>query len=107
MDIQLVTLPLPEIVLRPSLGSGEREAIALALGLRVGTIVLDDLAARRVAHQAGLNVIGTVGILLGAKRRGFIKNVRAELDKLLQNSFFLSPELYALVVEAAGEKTER
>lgn len=62
MDIQLVTLPLPEIVLRPSLGSGEREAIALALGLRVGTIVLDDLAALRVAHQAGLNVIGTVGI---------------------------------------------
>ena len=100
---QKVTAPLPLIVQRSSLGSGEREAIALALELRAETIVLDDLPARRVAQIAGMNVIGTIGILLAAKRRGIISNVRSELDNLIRVSFFLSPKLYAEVLAFAGE----
>jgi predicted nucleic acid-binding protein len=102
---QEIKSPLPAIVLRNSLGNGEQEAIALALEMRTETIVLDDLPARRTAHAAGLNVIGTIGILLAAKRRGFIGNVRSELDNLIQASFFISPDLYAEVLAVAGEAT--
>ncbi len=57
----------------------------------------------RVAEASGLNVIGTLGLLLGAKRRGLIDRVRPELDGLLKTSFFLSPELYTELLRSAGE----
>ena len=70
---------LPRVVMRRTLADGEREAIALAIELRADLIILDDLPARRVAKEAGLNVIGAVGVLLGAKRVGLIDRLRPEL----------------------------
>jgi GNAT superfamily N-acetyltransferase len=43
-----------------------------------------------VAEAAGLNVIGTLGLLLEAKRTGIVTRVRPELDKLVATSFFMS-----------------
>jgi len=51
----------------------------------------------------GVDVVGTAGILLAAKRKGLIVSLRVELDGLLQNSFFLSPELYNDLLLAGGE----
>lgn len=94
---------MPETVLRCSLANGEREAIGLALEVRPDAIILDDLPARRVAHAAGLNVVGTLGVLLGAKRAGLLPAIRPELDRLVEASFFLSPQLYSELLQAAGE----
>jgi ribosomal protein S18 acetylase RimI-like enzyme len=88
---------------RGRLGAGEREAIALALELGADAILLDDRPARRVAEAAGLNVVGTLGLLLEAKRVGLLASVRPELDKLLETSFFLSRQLYERLLEMAGE----
>lgn len=66
-------------------------------------IVLDDRPARRLAEAAGLNVIGTLGLLLEAKRAGVLSTVRPELDKLVATSFFLGPQLYERLLETAGE----
>lgn len=95
--------PFPTIVLRSSLGDGEREAIALAIEQRADPLIIDDLPARRLASGVGINVIGTAGVLLAAKRRGFISIIRPELDSLLRNSFFLSSQLYKALLDAAGE----
>ena len=85
---------VPDVVLRRSLGDGERETIGLALQLRADLVIVDDLPARRAARAAGLHVVGTVGLLLGAKRRGLLDRVRPELDSLIKNAFFMSPQLY-------------
>jgi uncharacterized protein len=85
------------------LGDGEWEAMALAIELKAASIILDDLPARRSAEATGLNVIGTLGTLLTAKRTGLLKSIRPELDALLRTSFFLSPRLYDEVLQAAGE----
>ena len=89
---------------RGRLGAGEWEAIALAVELGAGAILIDDRPARRLAQAAGLNVIGTLGLLLEAKRAGHIKTIRAELDKLLETSFFLSQQLYDELLRLAGEE---
>jgi hypothetical protein len=88
---------------RGRLGDGEREAIALALEIGADAILVDERAARRVAEAAGLNVIGTLGLLLEAKRAEHIGTVRVELDKLLETSFFLSKQLYDQLLRLAGE----
>jgi predicted nucleic acid-binding protein len=50
---------------------GEAEAIALAVE-RNWKIVLDDRKARDLAQRLGLKIIGTVGILVRAKRSGLL-----------------------------------
>ena len=88
---------------RGRLGDGEWEAMALAIEVGAAAILLDDRPARRLAKKAGLSVVGTLGLLLEAKKAGLIASLRPELDKLLETSFFLSQQLYDQVLRTAGE----
>lgn len=85
------------------LGRGEQQAIALALEASAAWIVLDDLAARRLAAREGLRVIGTVGLLLAGKRRGHVNLVRPFLDALDARGFRLSSTIRVAALQAAGE----
>jgi len=65
------------------LGKGESEAIVLAKELKANFVLLDDRAARRIARQENLPIIGRVGILLLAKENKLIPAVKPSLDALL------------------------
>jgi predicted nucleic acid-binding protein len=95
--------PVGPLLLSASLGPGESEAISLALEIGVQWLVLDELRARRLATALGLPVIGTVGLLLAAKRRGIIPAIRHHLDALLSFHFHISPTLYKNALTDAGE----
>ena len=75
-----------------NLGRGESEVIALAIetGLRV---IVDDLKARRVAETLGLNITGTIGILLKAEKMGLIKSSYDKAKELRVKGFFVSDKL--------------
>lgn len=95
--------PLPAAIRRAGLGAGESEALALALELRADRVLLDELAGRNLAQRLGLPVIGSVGVLLAAKRRGLIPKVREPLDALRKGGFRMDDELYELALGKAGE----
>ena len=65
--------------------------------------VLDDLAARTCAQIFGVPVLGTLGILLRAKRVGLITTLRPELEHLLQAGSLLSSALIDEALRLAGE----
>jgi len=88
---------------QPSFGRGESEAISLSLELHPDRVILDDEPARRLAQKLGLNVIGTLGLLLSAKRRGLIPGLQSQMDALVATGFFIGPELYDQVMQLAGE----
>lgn len=86
------------------LDEGESEAITLSLEEKPDYILLDDKDARKEAMSLGLNVIGTVGLLLLAKKRGFITSVKEEIIKLENRiNFRLSEKLKQLIIDKAGE----
>ena len=60
-----------------TLGAGERTCIAVAKNCD-GLFVTDDRKARQVAVEMGLKVTGTLGILVVAVERQFIKFSEAE-----------------------------
>jgi predicted nucleic acid-binding protein len=95
--------PLDKQILEASLGPGETEAIAIALHLGPCEVVLDDRPGRRLAERLGLSVVGTVGLLLRAKRHGLIEAARPELQALLSTGFFLDPRLVEQALSDVGE----
>ncbi len=66
-------------------------------------LLLDDQEARREAISRNLPVIGTVGVLLLAKRRGLIPGVRQILDDLIAQGTYISQKLYQDVLTQAQE----
>ena len=86
-----------------SIGAGEHEVISLGLELSASRLILDERPARRLAASLGFAVIGTVGLLLAAKDRGFLAKIKPELDQLIAVRFFMDQELYDRVLAQAGE----
>ena len=86
-----------------SIGPGEREVISLGLELGATLLILDEQPARRLAASLGLRVIGTIGLLMAGKERGFLAKIRPELDRLLAVRFFMDQNLYDRVISQAGE----
>lgn len=81
-----------------SLGKGERDAIALAQQLRADAILIDERVGRRAAREAGLLVIGTIGVLEDAAREGLL-DLKPVLERLATTNIRLSPELIADALE--------
>ena len=84
------------------LGAGESATLHCAIerGCRV---LLDDRLARRVALQLGLPVVGTLGLLIAAKRRGLLGQVRPSLERLQASGYVLSEAVLADALRLAGE----
>ncbi len=90
--------------LRKSLGKGEAAVICIALETG-GIAILDDLKARKIAKKMGVKIMGTLSLLLEAKRRGKIKNIKDVLDKLISENFRISKELYYKALDLANESS--
>ena len=66
-------------------------------------MILDDAVARRYASQAGLKVVGTLGILLLAKARSLVDSIGPFIEKLDSHGFRLHAGTRASVLKLAGE----
>ncbi len=87
-----------------ALDRGERAALALALERHITTVLLDEKPARAVARRLGLRPIGVLGILLEAKERKLIEEVRPLLDALqMEAEFYLGESLRSETLRRAGE----
>ncbi|MGH2534371.1 MAG: DUF3368 domain-containing protein [Thermomicrobiales bacterium] len=99
---RLNRLPDPRVVLA-GLGPDETEAICLALERGGTPVVLDDRSARRLAEGLGLSLVGTLALLVAAKRAGLLSEIRPSIDMLLAHNFRASSRLVAHILALAGE----
>ena len=82
-------------LLKQTLDEGESEAIALALEVGADLVLLDERDARDTAEDLGLDMLGVVGILIWAKREGWIPSLKDTLSQLRKVAKFrFSDKLY-------------
>lgn len=85
------------------LHAGEVEVMIFAQEQKADLVILDDNAAKKTAKFLNLTVTGTLGVLLKAKSLGIIQSVKPIADKIRENGFFITEEIYNLVLKQANE----
>jgi len=85
------------------LGQGELEAIALYKNKEADFLLIDDRRAKNFAKLNGINVIGSLGVMILAKDKGLIEFIREDLEKLLNSNLFISQSLIDRVLFEVGE----
>jgi predicted nucleic acid-binding protein len=86
-----------------NLGVGERAAIALATEFSADFVVLDDRRARSAAREHRLMPIGSLGLLVSAKRFGLVTEVRPLMDAMISHGLYASDGLYRQILSLASE----
>ncbi|CAK8722704.1 MAG: DUF3368 domain-containing protein [Candidatus Electrothrix sp. AX5] len=90
-------------MLSNDVGAGEAEAIVLGLEQRPSVVLIDDLKARKFAKINGLDVIGSMGILLKAKRAGLVEDIKPLIATLLLHDIRISTKIIDMTLQAAQE----
>jgi predicted nucleic acid-binding protein len=89
------------------LGTGETAVLAVAMERRPATAVLDDAAARTCAKALGIEVIGTLGVVLRAKRKALIPSAADVLKALRMAGLRLDDQVVHLALKGIGETWEQ
>ena len=85
------------------LDEGEAEVIAIAKEYDIQNVIIDEFAGRQYASMLGLNVTGTLGILLVSKELGFINEVKPLMDIMLKHNRYINRKLYLAGLRKANE----
>lgn len=94
-DASMVNSP---VVQSWDLGAGETAVLSFAHAHPEYIAVVDDAAARRCASSLNIRVIGTLGLIVLAKRRGILQSVAPGLNALKEAGLWISDEFIVRLV---------
>ncbi len=90
--------------LRQQLDPGEAEAIIVVVEIKTSLILVDERRGRRVATEHGLDVMGLLGVLLEAKRRGLIPECKPVLHEMIDRAgFWIGVDLRSRYLLGVGD----
>lgn len=85
------------------LDPGETAAILLAENVHADALLIDERRGRAVAAARGISVIGTLGIVAGARKMGVLERAATVVAELRADGFWLSDALVAEFLRELGE----
>jgi predicted nucleic acid-binding protein len=93
----------PAALLGAALGKGEIEAMALYWEKGADYLLIDEDKGRRFARKNGITIIGSLGILLYAKKMSLIPAVKPLLHILRASNIRIADSLYESALKQAEE----
>ena len=94
---------IPGDLLEWGLGPGETAVLALARQCMPCSAILDDAAARACAKAFGVPLLGTLGVVLRAKRRGLVALAADVLKAIRAAGLHLDDRTIRLALGRIGE----
>jgi uncharacterized protein len=77
----------------PGIDAGETEAIILYQETKADALLIDDKKARSIAEMLEIKCFGTLSILISAKKKKYIKDLRPLFLQLLHHKRYFSRNL--------------
>ena len=84
--------------------SGESEAVILYEEMKADFLLIDDQKARIIAESFGINCIGSIGLILKAKEKGLVGEIRPVFLKWIKLKRYFSLKLLNEILQIAGEE---
>lgn len=94
---------IPPLIQSWDLGPGESAVLAYARTHPGLVAIIDDGAGRRCAETLGVPLLGTLGLIMIAKKRGLIPTARPVIALLKQQGMFLSESIIDRAMDLIGE----
>lgn len=88
---------------RTQLHDGEVEVMILAKEIAADVVIIDDANAKKHAKYLDLPVTGTLGVLIKAKQKGYIDELKPVLQRMVENGIYISQSLIELCLKQVGE----
>jgi predicted nucleic acid-binding protein len=100
---RLAPVAIPAELIEWGLDAGETAALAIARERAPCTVVLDDAQARTCAKARGVPLLGTLGVVLRAKKRGLIQQAAEVLRALRAGGLHLDDRTIRLALGHVSE----
>lgn len=91
------------LTLPSNLGQGEVSAMLLYKKMNAKFLLIDDNRARKIAKYNDINIIGSLGVLLLAKKKNIISEISPFLDKLKFSDLYIDENLLLEIKKIANE----
>ena len=102
-SVVMPSSPIPESLSQWNLDLGEESVLTVALQDPGCEVVIDDRAGRRCAEAHGIALLGTVGVVILAKRLGRISEARPIIEDLRRVGLYVKDSVIASALKQAGE----
>lgn len=97
------SLPVVHNTILLNLDKGEKHTIDMAKQLGAPKVLIDEKIGRAIAEYMGLQVMGTLGVLLKAKKQGLIPSFRNCTQEMLDHGIRYDLKLIDQLAQTVGE----
>lgn len=86
-----------------ALDKGELSSIALYRHLQADYLLIDEKAGRKVAKINQIKIIGSLGVLIEAQRKGILAELKPSIELLRNSKVYFSDALLDYALSVVGE----
>lgn len=104
IHVEKIENQMAKSMFKTQLHDGEVEVMILAKEKNADIVIIDDANAKKHAKYLKLSVTGTLGVLIKAKRQGYIRELKPVIQEMIDKNIYISEKLMRLCLEQVDEK---
>lgn len=101
--IEKIQNEMAKTMYKTQLHDGEVEVMILAKERNADLVIIDDANAKKHAKYLQLPVTGTLGVLIKAKKEGYISKLRPILEEMVNKNIYLSENVINMCLRQVNE----
>ena len=101
--VEKIKNQMAKVMYKTQLHDGEVEVMILSKEIGADVVIIDDANAKKHAKYLELPVTGTLGVLIKAKQKGYVDELKPILQQMIENNIYISQKLVELCLNQVGE----
>ena len=104
IHVEKIENQMAKSMFKTQLHDGEVEVMILAKEKNADIVIIDDANAKKHAKYLKLPVTGTLGVLIKAKRQGYISELKPIIQELIDKNIYISEKVMKICLEQVNEE---